>query len=100
MCSHVSDFVISLAGRDRDEVLLVLREEENYLWLANGKTRRAEKPKRKKRRHTAFVAHSDARTRDKLLQTGRLTNSDIRKALSIWAGENQNTDQERESEHG
>nr|WP_297280373.1 KOW domain-containing RNA-binding protein [uncultured Butyricicoccus sp.] len=100
MCSHVSDFVISLAGRDRDEVLLVMREEENYLWLANGKTRRAEKPKRKKRRHTAFVAHSDARTRDKLLQTGRLTNSDIRKALSIWAGENQNTDQERESEHG
>lgn len=100
MCSHVSDFVISLAGRDRDEVLLVMREEENYLWLANGKTRRAEKPKRKKRRHTAFVAHSDVRTRDKLLQTGRLTNSDIRKALSIWAGENQNTDQERESEHG
>lgn len=100
MCSHVSDFVISLAGRDRDEVLLVMREEENYLWLANGKTRRAEKPKRKKRRHTAFVAHSDARTRDKLLQTGRLTNSDIRKALSIWAGENQNTDQEGESEHG
>ena len=100
MCSHVSDFVISLAGRDRDEVLLVMREEENYLWLANGKTRRAEKTKRKKRRHTAFVAHSDARTRDKLLQTGRLTNSDIRKALSIWAGENQNTDQERESEHG
>ena len=100
MCSHVSDFVISLAGRDRDEVLLVMREEENYLWLANGKTRRAEKHKRKKRRHTAFVAHSDARTRDKLLQTGRLTNSDIRKALSIWAGENQNTDQERESEHG
>lgn len=100
MCSHVSDFVISLAGRDRDEVLLVMREEENYLWLANGKTRRAEKPKRKKRKHTAFVAHSDARTREKLLGTGRLTNSDIRKALSIWAGDNQNTDQRGESEHG
>lgn len=95
MCSHVSDLVVSLAGRDRDEVLLVLREDETYLWLANGRTRRAEKPKRKKRRHTVFAAHCDARTRDKLLQTGRLTNSDIRKALSIWADENQNTDQGR-----
>ncbi len=95
MCSHVSDLVVSLAGRDRDEILLVLREDESYLWVANGKTRRAEKPKRKKRRHTAFQAHCDARTRDKLLQTGRLTNSDIRKALSIWADENQNTDQGR-----
>lgn len=47
MCSHVSDLVISLAGRDRDEVMLVVREEENFLWLANGKLRRAEKPKRK-----------------------------------------------------
>ena len=100
MCSHVSDLVISLAGRDRDEVMLVVREEENFLWLANGKLRRAEAPKRKKRKHTAFIAHCDACTREKLLTAGRLTNSDIRKALSIWAGEKQNTDQERESEHG
>lgn len=91
MCSHLSDFVISLSGRDKGEILLVLREEENFLWLANGKTRRAEKPKQKKRRHTRFVAHCDARTREKLRETGRLNNSDIRKALSIW--ENQNTDQ-------
>ena len=86
MHSHVSDLVISLAGRDRDGVFLVLREEEDFLWLANGRGRRAEKPKRKKRRHTTFVAHCDERTREKLLTTGRLTNSDIRKALSIWAG--------------
>ena len=31
MCSHVSDLVISLAGRDRDEVMLGVREEENFL---------------------------------------------------------------------
>ena len=95
MCSHVSDLVVSLAGRDKGEFLLVLREDEQYLWLANGRTRRAEKPKRKKRRHTAFEAHCDARTRDKLLETGRLTNRDIRKALSIWADENHHTDQGR-----
>ena len=95
MHSHVSDLVISLAGRDRDGVFLVLREEEHFLWLANGRGRRAEKPK-----HTAFAGHCDARTREKLLGTGRLTNSDIRKALSIWAGDNQNTDQRGESEHG
>ena len=31
MHSHVSDLVISLAGRDRDGVFLVLREEEDFL---------------------------------------------------------------------
>ena len=100
MQSHVSDIVLSLSGRDKGKAMLVVREDEQYLYLANGKGRRAEKPKRKKRKHTAFAGHCDARTREKLLGTGRLTNSDIRKALSIWAGDNQNTDQRGESEHG
>ena len=90
MQSHVSDIVVSLAGRDAGETLLVLREEENFLWLANGKRRRAERPKRKKRKHTAYAGACDERTRQKLLEMGRLTNSDIRKALALWAGENQN----------
>ena len=95
-----SNIVRSAAGRDRGKLFAVLAVEGEYLLLADGKTRKVESPKRKKRRHTTFVAHCDERTREKLLTTGRLTNSDIRKALSIWAGENQNTDQERESEHG
>lgn len=60
----------------------------------------APKAQAQKRKHTAFAGHCDARTWEKLLGTGRLTNSDIRKALSIWAGDNQNTDQRGESEHG
>ena len=71
MHSHVSDLVISLAGRDRDGVFLVLREEEDFLWLANGRGRRAEKPKRKKRKHTAFAGHCDARTREKTARDGQ-----------------------------
>lgn len=90
MRSHVSDIVVSLAGRDAGETMLVLREDETFLWLANGKRRRAEAPKRKKRRHTGYAGPCDARTRQKLLETGRLTNSDIRKALAIWSGDNQN----------
>ena len=90
MQSHVSDIVVSTAGRDAGGHFLVLREDETFLWLANGKLRRGERPKRKKRRHTAYAGACDARTRQKLLETGRLTNSDIRKALDLWFGDNQN----------
>lgn len=43
--------VVSLAGRDRDTVCIVLREEGEYLFLADGRLRPVERPKKKKRKH-------------------------------------------------
>ena len=51
-------------------------------WSFEGKGRRAEKPKRKKRKHTAFMANCDEWTKQRLFVNGRLTNSEIRKALA------------------
>ena len=82
--------VLATAGRDAGMYFAVVAADERFVWLANGKLRRAERPKRKKRRHTAYAGACDARTRQKLLETGRLTNSDIRKALDLWFGDNQN----------
>ena len=82
MRSHVSDIVLSLSGRDKGRLLLVLREEEQYLYLADGRGRRAESPKRKKRRHTAYQGRCDEWTRNRLEQNGRLTNNELRRALA------------------
>lgn len=84
MESHKSDIVVSLKGRDAGALLLVLDEEEGCLLLANGKQRRAEHPKRKKRKHVLFQGPCDDWTRQKLEETGRLTNSDIRRALALF----------------
>ena len=82
MQSHVSDIVLSLSGRDKDKIMLVIDEDDEFLYLANGKGRRAEKPKRKKRKHTAFMSNCDEWTKQRLFVNGRLTNSEIRKALA------------------
>ena len=86
MESHKSDIVLSLTGRDRGMLLVVLEEDAACLYLANGRQRRAEKPKRKKRKHVSYQGTCDSKTREKLIMTGRLSNSDIRKALALWAG--------------
>lgn len=86
MQSHISDIVLSLSGRDKDEIMLVIREDDDFIYLANGKGRRAENPKRKKRKHTAYQGPCDEWTKQRLFVNGRLTNSEIRKALAIWAG--------------
>lgn len=87
MDSHVADIVLSLSGRDKGLLFLVVAEEGDFLRLANGRGRRAENPKRKRRRHICRQGTCDERTRQKLADAGRLTNSEIRKALALWTGE-------------
>lgn len=43
--------VVSIAGRDRHEVYLVVALQESYLLVANGRERSVKAPKKKNRRH-------------------------------------------------
>ena len=39
--ARLSDIVLSLTGRDRGQLMLVVAEEGDFLLLANGRARRA-----------------------------------------------------------
>lgn len=77
-----SDVVLSLSGRDRGKLFLVVGVEDEYVFLADGKTRRIEKPKKKKRKHALFVCQSKTRAAVKLQNGEKVLNSEIRRALS------------------
>lgn len=87
MDSHIADIVLSLSGRDKGMLLLVVAEQEEFLFVANGRARRAEHPKKKRRRHLSRLGTCDERTQSRLREHGRLTNSEIRKALALWTGD-------------
>ena len=61
-----SNIVRSDAGRDKGKLFFVLAVEGEYLLLADGKSRKVESPKRKKRRHVLFVAADDTRLAEKI----------------------------------
>ncbi len=44
-------FAVSLKGHDTGVVYAVLSEDEQYVFLANGKERKLETPKKKKKKH-------------------------------------------------
>ena len=82
---HISDVVVSAAGRDRGQFFYVIGEEETYLQLADGKGRTQENPKRKKRRHVLKVLRSETRVAGKLLSGGKVPNSELRRDLAFIA---------------
>ena len=82
-----SDIVRSDAGRDRGKLFIVLAVEGEYLLLADGKGRRVEAPKRKKRRHVLFFAADESRLADKIKRSEKITNSELRRTLAAYRGE-------------
>ncbi len=88
MLIEKASVVRSTAGRDTGSLFLVLELlPDNYAYVIDGKTRRIEKPKRKKLKHLAFVRKDESRIREKLLNGERLTNAEIRKYLSALLAE-------------
>ena len=60
----------------------MLAVEGEYLLLADGKSRKVESPKRKKRRHVLFVAADENRLSDKMKSEEKITNSELRRTLA------------------
>ena len=82
-----SDIVRSDAGRDKGKLFVVLAVEGEILLLADGKSRKVEAPKRKKRRHVLFVASEQTRLSDKLKSEEKVTNSELRRAIAAYGDE-------------
>ena len=82
-----SNIVRSNAGRDKGKLFVVLAVEGEYLLLADGKSRKVESPKRKKRRHVLFVAADENRLSDKIKSEEKITNSELRRTLAGYRDE-------------
>ena len=84
----ISDVVVSAAGRDQGEWFYVIAEDPIYLFLANGKDRPLDKPKRKKRKHVQKVLRPETRVAEKLRSGDKVLNGELRRDLAFLAREN------------
>ena len=84
-----SNIVKSIAGRDAGDLFFVLAAEGDFLLLADGKRRRVELPKRKRRKHVVLVAQSDVPVAQKIRSSEKITNSELRRAIAAFRGGNQ-----------
>ncbi len=45
----------SKAGHDKDSVYVIIREDGEYIYVADGKSRTVERPKRKNKKHVQLI---------------------------------------------
>ena len=77
-----SNIVRSVAGRDQGKLFIVLAVEGEYLLLADGKSRKVESPKRKKRKHIEQIPRTESRIAEKIRNGEKVLNSELRKELA------------------
>ena len=80
-----ADIVISLNGRDEGKRFLVIGTQDEYSFIADGKSRRIEKPKRKKNKHLLLEDRDNGLAAQKLISGEKVANSEIRRVLAGYA---------------
>ena len=87
-----SSLVVSKAGRDKGQLFYVIDTDEQYVYLADGKSRKLEKPKRKKRKHIEQIPRTESRIAEKIRNGEKVLNSELRKELASF-GQKQSQNQ-------
>ena len=73
----VGKIVYSISGRDKGKYLAVINCDKNYVWVADGKERKLETPKRKNIKHISLTADSFNPDQFK-------SNKSLKKAIAVY----------------
>ncbi len=68
----VGMFAISRAGHDKDRVYIIIKEEGDFVYLADGKARGLKNPKKKKKKHLQLMKTDIDTTLAEKLKSGHI----------------------------
>ncbi|MBD5460430.1 MAG: hypothetical protein HDR26_05740 [Lachnospiraceae bacterium] len=72
----------SKAGHDRNEVYVIVGEDEKFVYLCDGRLKTLEKPKKKSRKHIQIIKNGiDEMLRQRLFNGAPVRNEEIRYAI-------------------
>ena len=78
----------SLAGHDKGDFQMVLKTDGAFAYVADGKLRKAETPKKKKLKHLQKSGKIAVELKEKLDRGECVENFEVRKALAELVGTN------------
>lgn len=88
----VGKLAVSLAGHDKGSIFLVIREDGDVIWLADGISRLYQSPKRKKRKHVQLVLNGgmDSSELEDLFQNPADADTKIKHCIKLYSMEKAN----------
>ena len=81
----------SKAGHDKDKIYVIIKEDAEYVWLADGKIKTFDKPKKKRKKHIQVIKYfSNAEIKNALSEGRKVSDLEIRMALKAYKKQQMN----------
>ncbi len=84
---RIGEFAKSKAGHDKGEIFIIVGAEGEYVFLADGKARTVEKPKKKKIKHIQTINCTDDEILKKIDSNIKIINEDVKRAIKCYKQE-------------
>ncbi|MCR4674173.1 MAG: hypothetical protein K5675_04115 [Lachnospiraceae bacterium] len=77
-------FAKSLQGHDKNKIYVVLKEDENFVYLINGKEKTTDKPKKKKLKHIQIIKYLPQEVIEIVSDESVLSDEEASKMIQIY----------------
>lgn len=74
----------SKAGHDKDMIYVIIKEEAEYVYLADGDVRTIDKPKKKNKKHIQIIKKYLEADASEHIRAGHLDDIEIKKAIKQY----------------
>ena len=85
--NEVGMLALSKSGHDRGQLYVIIREEGEYIYLADGRHKLVDNYKKKNRRHIQIIRTLAAGAGEKLQRGESVTNEEIKRAIKLFQKE-------------
>ena len=75
---------ISKSGHDKDSIYVIIKEEAASVYLADGRLKLVDKPKRKNKKHIQIIKRLPKEITDILVQEREFRNEEIKRAIKLY----------------
>ncbi len=78
---------ISRSGHDKDSVYVIVKEEEIWCYVADGRLKPVERPKKKNKKHIQIIKRLPKEITEMLPQDREFRNEEVKRAVKLYLRE-------------
>lgn len=77
-------FATSKAGHDKGKLYIIIEEDEEYVYLADGRLKPVEAPKKKKKKHIQIIKATDEVIALLIEEKKQIRNEEVKRAIKEY----------------
>ncbi len=81
----VGNLALSLAGHDKNQIYIIIREDDEYVYLSDGRLKPLASPKKKNKKHIQIIKKGvDAELSNRIRKDESVRDEEIKRTIKLY----------------